>query len=83
MALNFLGGDDLILGEVLEVCDVLTVGLGLSRTADVRFCSVSFAEVPVALADQGADASLPGDEAYARNETWCTVEEEDRGTDNE
>ena len=46
VVINFLGGDELIIGEVLMACDVLVEGLNLPSATKVKFNSISFADVP-------------------------------------
>lgn len=46
MVFNFLGGDELIIGEVLMACDMLVDGLNLPATMKVKFNSISYADVP-------------------------------------
>merc|ERR1740121_983154 len=46
VTMNFLGGDELIIGEVLEACDLLVDNLNLPSKAKVTFNSVSCNDVP-------------------------------------
>ncbi len=46
MVFNFLGGDELIIGEVLMACDMLVEGLNLPATTKVKFNSISHVDVP-------------------------------------
>lgn len=43
---NFLGGDELIIGEVLMACDMLVEGLNLPATMKLEFNSISHVDVP-------------------------------------
>ena len=46
MVFNFLGGDELIIGEVLMACDMLVQGLNLPATTKVKFNSISHLDIP-------------------------------------
>lgn len=88
---NFAGGDELILGEVLEACDMLASGLGgIPSKAKVKFNSMSFADFPsdvctvtvVASAGktgglEGVDQSIARGELYVQDGKWFTVAEGD------
>lgn len=43
---NFLGGDDLIIGEILEACELMVSGLYLSSKTKIQFNSMSSTEIP-------------------------------------
>lgn len=43
---NFLGGDELIIGEVLMACDILVEGLHIPATTKVKFNSISHVDIP-------------------------------------
>ncbi|KAL3775934.1 hypothetical protein ACHAW5_011324 [Stephanodiscus triporus] len=91
VVINFLGGDELIIGEVLEACDLLVDGLELPTTkTKVKFNSISFSDIPsnvchvTVIASGGKAGGLEGmDESVARGEVyiqdgkWFTVAEGD------
>ena len=87
---NFLGGDDLIIGEVTEACKVLVGKLEMGSKNKVKFNSVSFTDVPAdtcsvtvlatgasAGGKEGAEASVARGELYSLGGGWVTVSEED------
>mmetsp|Transcript_3802 Transcript_3802/g.7373 ORF Transcript_3802/g.7373 Transcript_3802/m.7373 type:complete len:261 (-) Transcript_3802:427-1209(-) len=88
--MNFLGGDELIIGEVLEACDLLVGGLDLPAKTKVKFNSISFDEIAedvcsvVVVAAGGKAAGMDGveesvamGELYVRDGKWTTVAEGD------
>ena len=90
VVMNFLGGDDLIIGEVLQACDMLVDGFGFPAKTKMQFNSVSFSEVPadvctvtvVASAGkvgglEGVDQSVAKGELYNLDGKWYTVTEGD------
>ena len=90
VTMNFLGGDELILGEVMEACDLLVNDLDLPPKAKVKFNSVSFGEIPtdvctvtvVASTDsldglKGTGESVARGELYVRDGQWFTVTQGD------
>ena len=91
LVLNFLGGDDLILGEVLEAANELVLALGVPTNANIRFNSLSHSSIPsgtcsvtaVAVGNQpndslaGVELAVAQGEVYSRDGTWYTVEESD------
>merc|ERR1719401_95027 len=90
VTVNFLGGDDLILGEVLEACDLLVNELDFPVKAKVTFNSLSYKEVPVDVCTvtvvvsrgssdglKGADESVARGELYIRDGQWFTLAEGD------
>lgn len=90
VTMNFLGGDELIIGEVLEACDLLVDNLDLPSKAKVTFNSVSCNDVPsdictvtVIVSTGSADGMEDADESVARGEVyvhdgkWYTVAEGD------
>jgi len=87
---NFLGGDDLILKEVIDASDMLANNLELDSKIKVAFNSISVADVPndecsvTVVSSEGKTNGLTGvDESIARGEVysmggeWYTVSEED------
>ena len=46
MVFNFLGGEELIIGEVLVACDMLVEGMNLPASMKLKFNSISYADVP-------------------------------------
>jgi hypothetical protein len=91
VVINFLGGDELIIGEVLEACDLLVDGLQLPTTeTKVKFNSISFTGIPsnvcyvTVIASEGKTGGLTGvdrsvarGEIYIQDEKWFSVAEED------
>mmetsp|Transcript_2604 Transcript_2604/g.4735 ORF Transcript_2604/g.4735 Transcript_2604/m.4735 type:complete len:256 (-) Transcript_2604:97-864(-) len=90
VALNFAGGDDLIIGEILEACDMLVDGLNLEGKPKVSFNSISFNQfadetcsVTVVASGgntgglEGVDESIAKGELYAYDGKWFTVAEGD------
>lgn len=90
MVVNFLGGDKLIIGEVMEACDLVVEALDLPAKTKVKFNSISFKEIPedvctvtvVASAGgaegmEGVDESVARGELYLRDGKWYTVAEGD------
>lgn len=87
---NFLGGDDLILKEVIDASDMLANNLEFESKIKVAFNSISVADVPndecsvTVVSSEGKTNGLTGvDESIARGEVysmggeWYTVSEED------
>lgn len=87
---NFLGGDELIIGEVLQACDLLVDGLDFPTKTKVVFNSVGFTSIPedvcsvVVVASggkasglEGADESVARGELYVHDGKWSTVAEGD------
>ncbi|KAL9183495.1 hypothetical protein ACHAXT_004351 [Thalassiosira profunda] len=87
---NFLGGDELIVGEVLEACAILVEGLDFPAKTKVAFHSISYGEVPADVCSvtvvasagkagglEGADASVARGELYVNEGKWMTVAEGD------
>ena len=90
VSLNFAGGDDLIIGEVLEACGMLVDGLNLEGKPKVSFNSISFNQfagetcsVTVVASGgntgglEGVDESIAKGELYAYDGKWFTVAEGD------
>lgn len=87
---NFLGGDELIIGEVLEACDLLVSGLDFPAKTKIQFNSMSFTDIPadscsVAVVAsgskagglEGADDSVAKGELYVHDGKWFTVADAD------
>ena len=87
---NFLGGDDLIIGEVTEACKMLVGKLEIGSKNKIRFNSVSFTDVPAGTCSvtvvatgasaggkEGAEASVARGELYSLAGGWATVSEGD------
>jgi len=87
---NFLGGDDLIIGEILEACELMASGLDLSSKTKIQFNSMSSTEIPgdqcavtmVASGGKaggfdGEDESVARGELYVLDGKWFTVSEAD------
>ena len=90
VVVNFLGGDDLIYGEVKNACDLIVQELNIPDKAKISFNSVSFTDfedgtcsVTVMTSDgqsgsdEGVDAAIAKGEAYAYGGKWYTVTKED------
>lgn len=90
IVLNFLGGDDLIYGEVRDACDFLVQELDVPAGVKITFNSISFTEfeegtcsVTVLASNgissfvEGIDESIAKGEAYVYNGKWYTVTKED------
>lgn len=90
IVLNFLGGDDLIIGEVFQACDMLVEGLDFPSKTKVTFNSVSLEDFPsdecavtvVASSMQtggleGVDAGVAKGELYIHEGKWFTMSEGD------
>lgn len=86
---NFLGGDDLIIGEVMDACEMLVNGMELSDKTKILFNSISFTDfkegacsVTVVASEgqraglKGEDASLASGELYIYDGKWYSVAEE-------
>jgi hypothetical protein len=92
VVINFVGGDDLIIGEVLLACDMLVQELNLldNKATKVMFNSISFKEFAdetcsvavVACAGnavglEGVDENIAKGELYVYDGKWYTVAEGD------
>jgi len=91
VVINFLGGDELIIGEVLEACDLLVGALELpSAKTKATFNSISFTDIPsnvcyvtvIALGGKvggldDVDQSVARGELYIQDGKWFTVAEGD------
>lgn len=90
VVMNFLGGDDVIIGEVLEACDLLVEGLDYPAKTKVKFNSISFEKIPADACSvtvvvsagktgglEGVDESVARGELYIHDGKWFTVAEGD------
>ena len=90
VVVNFLGGDDLIYGEVKDACDLLVAELDISDSTKLSFNSVSYKDfedgacsVAVVASDGqsatdgGIENSIAKGEAYIYDGKWYTVIKED------
>lgn len=91
LVFNFLGGDDLMIGEIMEAGSELVLSLGISTNTKVSFNSLSHKTIPsgtctvtvVSLGDQsngslsGIEKAVAEGEIYSRDGTWYTVDESD------
>lgn len=90
VVINFLGGDDLIYGEVRDACDRIVQELDIPDKAKISFNSVSFTDfeegtcsVTVmstdgqSITDGGIYAAVAKGEAYVYGGKWYTVTKED------
>mmetsp|Transcript_9235 Transcript_9235/g.14782 ORF Transcript_9235/g.14782 Transcript_9235/m.14782 type:complete len:250 (+) Transcript_9235:208-957(+) len=94
LVFNFLGGDDLMLGEVLNAANELVIMLDINTRAKISFNSLCFKSVPegtcavtvVSVGDDqeegltGAEKSISAGEVYARDGQWWTVDEAEINT---
>jgi len=94
LVFNFLGGDDLMAGEVLEAGSELVLALDIPTKTKVSFNSLSHKTIPsgtctVTVASVGAqetdslsgiEKALAQGEVYTRDGTWYTVQESDINT---
>mmetsp|Transcript_40751 Transcript_40751/g.41338 ORF Transcript_40751/g.41338 Transcript_40751/m.41338 type:complete len:261 (+) Transcript_40751:23-805(+) len=89
---NFLGGDDLMLGEVMEAANELVVMLDIPTNTNISFNSLSHNTIPsgtctitvVSKAEEndvssfsGVEKAIASGEVYARDGYWYTVDESD------
>ena len=90
VAINFLGGDELIIGEVMQACDILVDGLDFPAKPKVQFNSLSYNDIPADTCSvavvasggktgglDGVDASVAKGELYVSGGKWFTVTEGD------
>ncbi|KAL3792984.1 hypothetical protein HJC23_010997 [Cyclotella cryptica] len=90
VTINFLGGDDLIYGEVKQACDFLVEQLDIPDKAKIKFNSISFTDFEegtcsvtvVANGGQssgsdGYEESIARGEVYIYNGKWFTVTNDD------
>lgn len=90
VVMNFAGGDDLIIGEVLEACGMLVKELNLQDKTKITFNSMSFnvfaeesCSVTVVASGgnagglEGVDQSIAKGELYMYDGKWFTVAEGD------
>lgn len=93
LVFNFLGGDDLMMGEVLQATNELVVMLDINTKAKISFNSLCIASVPegtcavtvVSVGEDGddfsgADKSIAAGEVYVQDGKWWTVDETDINT---
>lgn len=87
LVFNFLGGDDLIMGEVMDATNELVVMMDIATKAKIRFNSISQSSIPsgtctvcvvaVGVSEEeltGAEESIAAGEVYARDGVWYTVD---------
>ena len=90
VVINFLGGNDLVYGEVKEACDMLVETLDISDNAKIRFNSVCYKDfeegtcsVTVVAVDgqvagvEGIEESIARGEVYAYQGKWYTLVKDD------
>jgi hypothetical protein len=96
LVFNFLGDDDLMMGEVISATNELVVMLDINTKAKISFNSLCYKDVPEGTCavtvvcvggDQeegssfsGAEKSIAAGEVYMRDGEWWTVEEADLNT---
>lgn len=90
VVINFLGGDDLIIGEVLQATDMLVGSLDFPPKTKVKFNSLSFCDiaqdvcsVTVVVTEgktgglEGVERNIAKGEVYAIDGKWYTTDEDD------
>lgn len=90
VVINFLGGDDLIYGEVKDACDLIVQELDIPDQAKITFNSVSFTDFEdgtcsvtviksdgLSGAEGGVETAISKGEAYIYDGKWYTVSKED------
>lgn len=94
LVFNFLGGDDLMVGEVMEAGSELVLALDIPTSTKISFNSLSHKTIPkgtctvtvVSVGDQtneslsGLEKAVAQGEVYTRDGTWYNVEESDINT---
>lgn len=94
LVFNFLGGDDLMVGEVMESANALVLALGIATNTKISFNSLSHKTIPsgtctvtvVSLGDEPRDSlsriekAVALGEIYTRDGIWYTVDESDINT---
>jgi hypothetical protein len=96
LVMNFLGGDDLMMMEVLEAANQMVLQLDAKTKAEISFNSLCHSSIPsgtctvalVSVGDQvvegktlfGEEKSIARGEVYFRNGKWWTVAESDINT---
>ena len=93
LVFNFIGGDDLIFGQVLEATNELVVMLDIATSAKVSFNSMSHSSIPAEAcavtvvsvgSDEGefsgADKAIAAGEVYLFDGKYWTVDEADIDT---
>lgn len=97
LVFNFLGGDDLMLGEVMDAGSELVLNLDIPTKTKISFNSLSHKTIPkgtctvtvVSVGSQsngslsGVEKAVALGEVYTRDGTWFAVEESDINTANE
>jgi hypothetical protein len=95
LVFNFLGGDDLMVGEVMEAGSELVLALDIPTKTKISFNSISHKTIPsgtctitvVSVGGQASDSlssvekAVAQGEVYSRDGNWYTVEESDINTD--
>ena len=89
LVMNFLGGDDLILGQVLDAAQALTLDLDIPTSCKIAFNSCSHASIPagtctVTVVSVGSESSaasgIAAGEVYLRDGQYYTLDEADINT---
>jgi len=96
LVFNFLGGDDLMCGEVLQAANELVLDLDIATKTKISFNSLCHKTIPsgtcavtvVSLGNQqedgsasaGVEKAIASGEIYLRDGVWYTVEESDINT---
>jgi hypothetical protein len=96
LVFNFLGGDDLMCGEVLQAANELVLDLDIPTSTKIKFNSLCHKSIPsgtcaitvVSLGNEpndtsfvsGVEKAVASGEIYLRDGIWYTVEESDINT---
>lgn len=96
LVFNFLGGDDLMMGEVLEAASDLVLMLDVPTKAKIAFNSLCHKTLPLGTctvtvvsvggsgdgtdSPAGLEKSIASGEVYVRDGVWYTVQESDINT---
>ena len=93
IAINFLGGDDLILGEVLEAANEMVLAMDIPTKTKITFNSMSHNSLPLETCTvtvvsvggpaedaSGVEKSLASGEIYMADGVWYTLDEADINT---
>eukprot|EP00980_Cylindrotheca_fusiformis_P004035 scaffold880_cov132-Cylindrotheca_fusiformis.AAC.31 len=94
LVFNFLGGDDLMMGEVLDAANELVVKMDIPTKAKISFNSLCHDSIPagtctvtvVSLGNgqldgsEGVEAAVASGEVYLRDGVWWTVQESEINT---
>merc|ERR1711935_1081585 len=94
LVFNFLGGDDLMMGEVLDAAKEMVLMMDVAAKAKISFNSLCHGSIPsgtcavivVSRGDGdyegsgGVEKSIASGEVYLRDGSWMTVQESEINT---